>query len=179
MNTRPYALLDSETLTEWQGFRLTRERIQLPDGSQFTRHAVRHPGAVLVLPRLADGTLLLVHQFRHAPDCYLLEFPAGTLERDESPLECARRELAEEVGQRAASWRELGTLHPAPGFCDEQMYCFLAEDLEPVPAHPEADEFIQVRRLALSELEAEIAEGSVTDAKTLAIYARARAMGLL
>jgi ADP-ribose pyrophosphatase len=178
MTDRPYELLDSVTLTEWRRFRLTREQIRLPDGAQLTRHSIRHPGAVLMLPRLADGTLLLVHQFRHAPDCHLLEFPAGTLEADETPLECAQRELAEEVGHRAGRWRSLGILYPAPGFCDERLHCFLAEDLEPVELCPEADEFIEVRRMRADDLEAVIADGSATDAKTLALYVRARAMGL-
>ncbi len=179
MQRRPYAVLETETLTEWRGFRLTSSKVRLPDGSEHTAYAVRHPGAVLVLPRQADGSLLMVYQYRHAPDCHLLEFPAGTLEPDEDPLQCAQRELEEEVGQRATQWRDLGILHPAPGFCDERQHCFLAEALMPVERRPEPDEFIEVRAMGVAELESEIASGAVTDGKTLALFARARAMGLL
>jgi ADP-ribose diphosphatase len=179
MPYRPYQVLTSETLIEWLGFRLTSSQVRLPDGNPHTAYAVRHPGAVLVLPRRADGSLILVEQYRHAPDCYLLEFPAGTLEPGEVPLACAQRELAEEVGQRAGQWRDLGFLYPAPGFCDERQHCFLAEDLEPVARQPEPDEFIEVRNLAVAELESQIAGGTLTDGKTLALFARARAMGLV
>ncbi len=176
---RPVKILGSTVVSTWNDMSLVRDEIELPDGSRVPKYSVRHPGAVVIIPRRADGSLLMVHQYRHAVGKHLLEFPAGTLEPGEPPLGCAQRELAEEVNHRADRWQELGTLHPAPGFCDEVQHCFLAEDLSPADGETDPDEFIEVRVTTVSELEAAIADARVDDGKTLALFARARALHLL
>jgi ADP-ribose pyrophosphatase len=176
---RPYRRLESKTEYHWRQYALVSERIELDDGRELTKHTLKHPGAVLIVPTFEDGSLLMVHQYRHAIDQYLLEFPAGTLEQSEPVSDCARRELIEETGYDAQAWRELGILHPAPGFCDEIQYCFLASDLEPAEIAPDADEFIEVRRLPVAEVEQAIVSGEMTDAKSIALFARARAANLV
>ena len=176
---RPYRILDSEVTYRWRGYRLVADKVLLDTGTEITKHTLVHPGAVVVIPRLADGSLLLLHQYRHSVDQYLLEFPAGTLEPGEVPIECARREIVEETGYRARDWLDLGILHPAPGFCDEVQYTFLAEHLSPEQGNPDEDEFIELRPMSVDDFERAIASGSVTDGKTLALFARARARQLL
>ena len=176
---KPFKVLDTKVVGHWGAMNVIRDELELPDGNRLFKHSVRHPGAVVIIPKQHDGRLLMVHQYRHAVGKHLLEFPAGTLEHAEPPLACAQRELIEEVGHRGGRWRELGTLHPAPGFCDEIQHCFLAEDLAPEEGEMDTDEFIEVRITSVDELETAIAEARISDGKTLALFARARAMGLI
>ena len=155
------------------------EEIRTGDGATSTRTMIKHPGAVVMIPQCDDTSLLLIHQYRHAIGQTLLEFPAGTLEPGEAPLAAAKRELAEEVGQGAAQWVELGSLYPAPGFCNEIQHLFLARGLVPRAARPDPDEIIEVSRMRGSEVEAAIAEGRMLDAKSIAIYMRAKLHGYL
>ena len=100
------------------------------EGMEIVRSVVRHPGAVLIVPILSDGRMVLVRNWRVAVGQALLEFPAGTLEQGESPLETARRELEEETGYGAGSMESVGSFFTSPGFADEVMHVFLAGDLE-------------------------------------------------
>jgi ADP-ribose pyrophosphatase len=172
-------VLNTDQIYRWGNFELVRDGIRLPNGDRVTKHRLRHPGAVVILPKFTDGTLLLLKQYRHAVGGELLEFPAGTLEIDEPARTAAARELTEETGWTAGVWTDLGLLHPAPGFCDEVQTCYLAESLTPGKAEPDADELIEPVRMRPAEFEAEIAAGRVTDAKTLALYLRARIQGRL
>lgn len=155
------------------------ELVQLPTGKRTHYVTVRHAGAVVIIPRQDDGTFLLINQYRHALGQRLLEFPAGTLEAGEVPLACARRELAEEVGRTAQSWEAVGELHPAPGFCNEVQYGYVASQLAVCPTAHEEDELIEVVSLTASELEDAIRHGRLTDSKSVALYARAKLCGLL
>jgi ADP-ribose pyrophosphatase len=176
---KPFKVLDTQIVGRWGGMHVIRDELELPDGRKLCKHSVRHPGAVVIIPRQQDGSLLMVHQYRHAVGKHLLEFPAGTLEPTEPPLACAQRELIEEVGHRAGHWRELGTILPAPGFCDEIQHCFLAENLTPEAGELDEDEFIEVRVTTVADLETAIAEMHISDGKTLALFARARALGAI
>ena len=109
----------------------------------------------------------------------LLEFPAGTLEPGEAPLECAKRELIEETGYRAEHWRALGITYPSPGYCDEQQHLFMATGLVPEHAAADEDEILEVKRLTVQEVERAIADGALVDAKSIAAYARAKLQGVL
>ena len=105
---RPYRRLESKTEYHWRQYALVCERIELDDGRELTKHTLKHPGAVLIVPTFADGTLLMVHQYRHAIDQYLLEFPAGTLEQSELALAGELRlDGREQLFDRRARAREL------------------------------------------------------------------------
>lgn len=137
-----------------------------PDGSTTKREVVGHPGAVAIIAH-DDRSLYLVRQPREAvADNRLLELPAGKLDVEgESPLETAKRELAEEVGVRAASWTELKRFYSSPGFTDEEVWVFLATDLAEVDAQPDPEERIEVVRHPVDKLDAAIEE--CEDAKSL------------
>jgi ADP-ribose pyrophosphatase len=158
-------LLRSESLFEGRIFDLLAESVRLPSGLRQDLTVVAHGGAVAVAPRLADGRLLVVHQYRHAVGDWLLEIPAGRLEANEDPLEAARRELEEETGHRARRWEPLRTFFPAPGFCSERMTLYLAEELEAIPGGGKAsDDDEEIEVLALEP--AAVIERT-RDAKTL------------
>jgi ADP-ribose pyrophosphatase len=135
---------------------------------------VRHPGAAAIVPLFGDGTVALLHQFRYALGREIWEIPAGTLNDGEPFLDCARRELEEETGQRAARWTALATFHTAPGFCDEELRVFLAEELSAGRGAPDPDEHLEVVRVPLTEALEWIEVGEIVDAKTLIGLLRAR-----
>jgi ADP-ribose pyrophosphatase len=148
-----------------------------PDGREFVRDIVHHPGAVSVLPYESDGTVLLVRQYRAAIDRDLLEIPAG--KRDvagEPPELTAHRELAEEVGRRAGRMELLGTFFNTPGFCDEYSYTYLARELSTVDSDAQSPEEAEmsVHRMPYAEALALIASGDIVDAKTIIALLLAR-----
>jgi ADP-ribose pyrophosphatase len=171
--------LREQTLFTGPVFTVVEERLRLATGTIHRHLTVRHPGAVVLVPRQADGTLLVIQQYRYSVRQMLLEFPAGTLEPGEEPLACAQRELAEEVGHTAAGWESLGELYPAPGFCNEVQYCFLASELSPCVAHPDEDEWITILPMRSAEVEQAIRDGRMMDGKSIAVYTRAKLRGLL
>jgi ADP-ribose pyrophosphatase len=142
------------------------------------RYAVRHPGAVVFLPITAAGSMLLVRQHRMPLGRELLEAPAGTLEIGEEPLGCAQREIQEEVGMQAERWESLGTLYPAPGFCDEVQHLFVARELTPSHLPADDDEEITVVEMMQPEVLTAIRTGEICDGKTLAIILKAQLLGL-
>jgi ADP-ribose pyrophosphatase len=149
-------------------FKVYRDQVRLPNGLLTTREIVRHPGSVGIVPRRADGRIVLVRQFRYVAGRELWEIPAGTLDKpgEEIPA-AARRELAEEAGLKAERWTMLGTAYLMPGYCDERMTFFLAEDLSPTDAHAELDESFQVNPFDLHDLQVLRSSGELQDAKTL------------
>jgi ADP-ribose pyrophosphatase len=172
-------VLSTNVLYRSRIFAIVEQALRLPSGRTVVRQVVKHPGAVVIIPQLEDGRLMLIEQYRFAVGETLLEFPAGTLEPDESPLNCARRELIEEVGCRADHWRALGILYPSPGYCDEKQYLFVATGLMPEHAARDEDEIIEVKHLTVQEVERAIADGALVDAKSIAAYARAKLQGVL
>lgn len=137
-----------------------------PDGTIVRREVMDHPGAVVMIPVEGDH-VLLVRQPREAVEEYTLELPAGKLDQvTEEPIECARRELAEEVGRAASTWRDLGGFYVAPAMLTEFIHCFMATDLSPVTGvHADEDEAIEVVEWPLADLGSAIDQ--VRDAKTL------------
>ena len=144
------------------------DEIEVKPGLNVRREVVSHPGAVVMLPIDAEGRILWVRQYRYAAGRSLLELPAGTLEKGESPEETARRELAEEVGFAAAHWEKLGGFYSAPGFCQEYLHAFVATELTVQQADGDEDEDIEVVPLTVEESMARILAGEVEDAKSLA-----------
>ena len=146
---------------------LRRSEYRRPDGSVVTREVMDHPGAVVMVPVEGDH-VLLVRQPREAVEEFTLELPAGKLDhRGEDPLACAKRELAEEVGRQAATWRDVGGFYTAPAILTEFIHCFIATDLAPAEGEHEADEdeMIEVVPWPLADLAALIDQ--VHDAKSL------------
>ncbi|MBX7143004.1 MAG: NUDIX hydrolase [Oligoflexia bacterium] len=174
-----FKILESNELLRGKQFGVVRDKIQAPDGSVLQRDSVTHPGAAVFLPVTQLGTFLLVRQYRHAVRRMLLECPAGTLNSGEDPLTCAQREIREEVGVAASEWVALGTILPAPGFCNEVQHLFVARGLRPEKAKPDDDEFISVEELSVAALRTAIQSGDVCDGKSLALLMRASILGIL
>ena len=137
------------------------------DGERYTREVVRHPGAVVILPLLADDSVVLIENRRPAVGETLLELPAGTREPGEPIEVTAARELTEETGYRAATWQTLHEFYSAPGICDERMTLFVASDLTAGAPDREATEKIVNRPAGRAEIESWVREGKIRDAKTL------------
>ncbi len=142
------------------------DEIALPGGGTAVREVVEHPGAVVVAAVDDEGYVYMVRQYRHPVRRPLLELPAGGLEPGEAPLAAAARELREEVGLVADRWTPLGSFYSSPGFANERLYAFLAEDLTHVGSDPDDDEDLTVVRHPLNGLHWD--RGDITDAKTLA-----------
>ena len=146
--------------------RLVREVLAV-QGRRMIRETVQHPGAVVIVPMVDRSHMVFVRQYRRAVGRELLELPAGTLSAGERPARCASRELQEETGWRARRWRRLGQFYPAPGFTSEQMTVFLAQDLQPVSAHPDPDELIHPVVLSVRSALRFIRTGRLRDAKSI------------
>ena len=168
--------LESRVRYEGRTVSVRSERVALPNGHQVELDVVRHPGAAAVVPLDADGSLLMVRQYRHTVGGWLLEVPAGKLSPGEEPAACAHRELEEEAGVRATTLRELGSIFVSPGFCDERIWLFLATDLVPSEQRLEADEVLAVERLPLAEAERRAVDGELVDAKSTVAILRAAAL---
>ncbi len=144
-----------------------RDVVALPDGSHATREYVVHPGAVVVVPILDDGRLVLERQFRYPVGRVMLEFPAGKLDAGEAPLRCGQRELIEETGYRAREWALAGTLHNAMAYSTEVIHITFARGLQAGERALDVGELIELQPMTEAELETAAADGTLTDAKTL------------
>ena len=167
--------IDSKRLYEGSIINLRVDTVVLPNGNKAQREIVEHPGAVSIVPVLADGRVILVNQFRAPINRITLEIPAGKLDPGEAPEQCAARELAEETGFKAERLEHQGTFFTTPGFSNEIMYLFIASNLSPVKSMPDYDEFLTVKRIKLEDLLEMAEKGEIVDAKTLVgIYTAAR-----
>jgi ADP-ribose pyrophosphatase len=144
-----------------------RDVVAMPDGSRATREYVVHPGAVVVVPILDDGRLVLERQFRYPIGRVMLEFPAGKIDAGEAPLVCGQRELIEETGYRAREWAVAGTLHNAIAYSTEIIHIVFARGLQAGARALDVGELIELQPMSEGELEAAAANGTLTDAKTL------------
>ena len=138
-----------------------------PGGVRARRDIIRHSGSVAVLPVHDDGRVLLIRQYRCAYKKMVVELPAGRIDRGETPLQAARRELREEVGLGARKWERLLRILPSPGFCDETVTIYRATGFFASPAEDDPDERIEIRELPLSAALALVEKGQVEDAKTV------------
>ncbi len=148
------------------------DTVRFPDGSTGDLEILRHSGAAAVVavadaPEAEDPRLVLLRQFRYAAGGYIYEIPAGRLDPGEPPERCARRELQEETGYVARSWRALTTIYTTPGFTDERIHLFLAHDLGRGAGAAEPDEFLEVHRTPLSGVLRMIRDGELVDAKSI------------
>jgi ADP-ribose pyrophosphatase len=146
---------------------LTAEQIVLPNGHAMELEIIRHPGASAVVPLTGEGEVILIRQYRHAAGGFIVEVPAGKLTPGEAPEVCAARELTEEAGVVAGRLTRLGTIATTPGFTDEVVHLYLAEDLTPSQSAHEPSEVITVLRRPLSDCLDMIARGEILDAKSI------------
>lgn len=163
--------MGSETVYRGRAVDVRRDDVRITAGGRTratTYDVVHHPGAAAIVPLFADGTVALIHQFRYAVGETIWEIPAGTLDEGESYADCAARELTEETGCRAGRWTPLAAFYTTPGFCDERMEVFLAEDLTEGPGGPEEDEDLEVERIPVAEAVGWATSGKIRDAKTIA-----------
>jgi ADP-ribose pyrophosphatase len=153
----------------WRGKLLDvrRDTVALPDGSHAAREYVVHPGAVMMVPILDDGRLVMVRQYRYPVGRAMLEFPAGKIDPGEPPFACAVRELAEETGYRATQWARAGVLHNAVAYSTEGIEIWFARGLVAGSARLDAGEFVDVQTMSAAQLDCLAASGELTDAKTL------------
>lgn len=166
------AHLREETLRSEQVYRgafldVRCDQIRLPDGGSAQREYIVHPGAVMVVPLLDDGRLVVERQWRYPLARVMLEFPAGKLEPGEPPLQCAARELTEETGYRAAEWARAGILHNAIAYSNEGIEVWFARGLTLGERQLDLGEFLDVANASAEELDDLARRGELTDAKTL------------
>jgi ADP-ribose pyrophosphatase len=163
--------ISTEPIFEGKMITLQVDTVAMPDGRTATREIVKHPGAAAVMA-LLDGKLLVVEQFRKPLEKFQIEIPAGKLDAGEDPLEAAARELEEETGYRADSLKLVSAFFTSPGFADEKLYLYFADQVTLGTQHTDEDEYLQVEAITLEQAEVYIAEGRISDAKTvLAVYA--------
>lgn len=143
------------------------DTVRLDNGDEREREVVEHPGAVAVLPVLPNGDVVLVRQYRHAVGRALLEVPAGTREPNEPEIETGFRELREETGYQADQLRELIRFLVSPGWANEELVVYIADDVTPGTASPEDDESLELVQVKLPDLRGLIQSGEIADSKTI------------
>ena len=178
VGNEPSEILEQKLFYKGRKFDYEVVKLRLPNGVEGNWECVRHPGGALAVPVTADGKFVLVKQYRFPVKGRLLEFPAGTVEPDEDPAETIKREIEEETGYSASKWQSLGKFILAPGYSDEYIYAYLAQDLEKLanPPQQDEDEDIEVVLMSEQELEAAILAGEPIDAKSIASFYMARAI---
>lgn len=161
-------VLESKMIYRGRVVSLRVDKVQMPDGKIAEREVVEHRGAVAIVPLLNSETVLLIRQYRQAVGEVLLEIPAGTLESGELPDACASRELEEETGYRADRLKRLFSQYLAPGYSQEVLHVYLAEELKQTTQQTEEDEHLELAPFPLDAVPALIEQGEIKDAKTIA-----------
>jgi len=162
-----YQVVTSETVYNGKIVDIVHDTITLPDGRTALREIVKHADGAAVLPIDNDGNIIFIRQYRHPVGEMVLEIPAGTLDEGENHLNCAARELEEEIGYTSSNIRFLSRICPSVGFCDENIYIYLATDLVKSKQNLDADEFIELEVYTPTEALRMISDGTIYDAKTV------------
>lgn len=159
--------LGSQRVYQGRLLDVRKDEVRLPDGGVASREYIVHPGAVAILPLLDDKTILLERQYRYALRRHFYELPAGKIEDGEDELQTARRELLEETGYVAETWKYLLTLHPCVAYSSEHIAVYLARELR-FQGHPGEDgEFVETLLMPIAQAQELLARGEITDAKTI------------
>ncbi len=143
------------------------DEVELPNRRIASRVKVSHPGAVCIVPVTETGSILLVKQFRYPVEEIIMEIPAGKIDKNELPLECAKRELKEEIGATGGKIIHLSTFYSSPGFCNETMHLYMAENFKKGENCLEEDEFLKVVEIKMEDALSFIESGKLKDAKTI------------
>ncbi len=163
-----YKLINSKRVMSGKVFDLQIDEIEYESGNKSIREIAIHPGGSVIVAARDDGKIILVRQFRYPLQKFIIELPAGKLNKDENPLLCARRELEEETGYTCEKIIKLGSIFTTPGFCTEVLHIYLAEKLKLGNHHREEGELsMQLLELSLDEIELKIRTGEISDAKTI------------
>jgi len=172
----PPEIIQEHLFYSGRKFNFEVNQLRLPNGAEGKFECIRHPGGALAVPVTSEGKLVLVRQYRFSVQGRLLEFPAGTIEPNEEPIETIKREIEEETGYSARSWQNLGKFALAPGYSDEYIYAFLAQDLTKLdlPPKQDDDEDLEVVLMTPQELEKTILTGAAVDAKSVCSFFLAR-----
>ena len=159
--------LNEEYIYKGRIIKVRRDEVELPNGHKSMREVVEHSGGVCVLPLTDRDEVIFVRQFRYPYKEVILEIPAGKRDHgEESPLECGKRELAEETGAKADKYTSLGELYPSPGFCGEVIYMFLATGLTFGDTNPDEDEFLNVEKIPFDKALDMVLSDEIKDSKT-------------
>lgn len=176
LGSEPPQLLKQRLLYKGRKFNFEVNNLRLPNKAEGDWECIRHPGGALVIPVTTDGKLVLVRQYRFAVQRRLYEFPAGTVEKGEDPLETVQREVQEETGYTSENWKKLGEFFLAPGYSDEIIYAFLATEATEIAEPPaqDEDEDIETVLMTPQEVEAAIYAGDIADSKSISSFLLAR-----
>ncbi|WP_258192244.1 NUDIX domain-containing protein [Nitrosospira multiformis] len=159
--------VSSQKVFEGDLLHVYQDHARLPDGKVKIREYIAHPGAVVIIPLLDNGELVLERQFRYPLHRDFYELPAGKIDSGEEPLVCAQRELLEETGYTAKSWRYLTTLHPCIGYSNEKLIYYLAQELTFEGANLDDGEYLEIFTLPPAEALEWVKEGKITDNKSV------------
>ena len=159
--------IDGEVAYDGAFLKVSRDTVRLPNGAHTYREYIKHPGAVVILPILDDGRVLLERQFRYPMGRVFIEYPAGKIDPGEDPLACAKRELQEETGYTASDWQFICTIHNAIAYSDEHLDLYVARGLTAGPAKLDEGEFLETFTANVPELLELVRAGQVTDVKTI------------
>lgn len=159
--------VDSEVAYEGHFLKVQRDTVRLPDGKHSKREYIRHPGAVVVVPMMDHGSVLLERQFRYPLQQVFVELPAGKIDPNEDPLSCAKRELQEETGYSATDWQFVCTIHNAIAYSDEHLDIFIARGLTAGERKLDDGEFLETFTATVPEMLDWIREGKISDVKTV------------
>lgn len=164
--------LNSEIVYNGKVVTVLRDNAEISDGTTSLREVVKHSGGVVILA-LKEDKILFVKQFRYPLKKVLTELPAGKLEKGEEPLCAAKRELEEETGYRAEKWTDLGYIYTSPGYSDEKLYLYKAENLQFIECNPDFGEILQPCEYKKEDVLTMIKNGEISDAKTICALMRA------
>jgi len=157
----------SEIVFQGKLLDVRRDKVILPNGEDAIREWINHPGAVCCIPILPNGKIGLIRQYRYSVKKVMIELPAGKLDMEETPDECAFRELEEEIGYKAKKLTFLTNIHPAIGFANEKMWLYLAEDLKKTKQKLDLDEFLEIIPTNIGDALEMVWNGAITDVKTI------------
>ncbi|ADQ40835.1 NUDIX hydrolase [Caldicellulosiruptor acetigenus I77R1B] len=159
--------IDSTLIYDGSFISLKVDKVLLPNGNISQRAIVLHSGAAVVVPVDDENNVIFVKQFRKPIEKVIIELPAGKLDKDENPLECAKRELEEETGYKARELIKLTEIYTTPGFSNEVIHVYLATGLYKGEAHTDADEFVEVLNIKMADAILMVKKGEIRDAKTI------------